>query len=383
MINYLSENEFICPICQEKARPIIVEHSPKKAKYIITSKCPRHEIKIDILEEEIKKYIYTLFQSTLICPQCGATYPDYQELDSYIIDGSLRTYLILEKYCSSCKKSSIFKLTNMLYTQFYNLNFDFLRSKETPELFEKYQKAILCPECKSNFIANNILLKMGKSFIEGFCSGSSHHNLVLKFPLEHQYIWLKLLLDTINSCRNCNSTDQTLDEIYFKYKKGFSANYLKKMVVIHVCNNCHYKNIIYLHHSLYETYSRILKEKKIFSSIKETLLCPKCSSETFLKYFLSRKNKNQALIQCRQKHRTKINLELNNKSIWIDSMLSIIKKCSNCWSSNLRVSQITPMILLDKIRMTLISLECLECKKKRKIVINNVILEELMDYLFQ
>ena len=83
------------------------------------------------------------------------------------------------------------------------------------------------------------------------------------------------------------------------------------------------------------------------------------------------------------KHLTKEILELDRKNIWINTIFSGVKICKRCFSPNQRVKLIAlNYSLLRQIKNTKIKLECLDCKKRRDLMINNLIFDELMDFLF-
>ncbi|NVM02612.1 MAG: hypothetical protein HWN67_09770 [Candidatus Helarchaeota archaeon] len=379
-------NEFYCPKCDQKAFPIKVEHNPKKINFIVKLQCLKHKTKLNIQENEMKNYINDLVQSTLFCQYCGATYPDYKELKNSIRYGGAGTsaYLLLNKKCFKCGKKSDFEIDNILYTHFFDSYFDYLKSQATPDLLGKYQNAMMCPECNNYFVANSVMMKNGISYIEGECAGSPSHAMFLDFPLNHQYIWLNLLPEAINVCKECNSTDLYLNKVDFKCKVAFYT-YLNRRNIVQICNDCQYENNTLIHHSFYEIYRRILKEKVLPPTGKESLLCPKCDSEALLEQLILKPDEIQAEIRCILEHKAKISLEQDEKPLWIDSILSGVKKCAKCWSPNQRVMVIKPKLekYSDKIRKTSITLQCLDCKKKRSITINNVVFDEIMDYLFK
>lgn len=297
-----------------------------------------------------------------------------------------RGTLVLKKECKSCKRESIFEFINLLYKPFYDMNFKFLKSQITEEIFQKYQNAMLCPQCNSPIIVNSIMNKKGQYIVEGNCKGSSPHMIALDLAYIDQYVWLSLLPEAINICKKCNSTDLTLKKIDFKVKMAFSHGYMNKRAIVEICNKCNYENVTIMHQSLYETYRRILKEKTPSPTGKGSLICPKCNSEALLEHVDLKPQEVQAQIFCKQKHRTIIGLKQNDKPIWINDLLSGVNICLKCWSPNQRVWAIKPMPEpggYDKIRKTWIKLRCEDCNTKRSIKINNIVFDEFMDFLFK
>ncbi|MFX1450007.1 MAG: hypothetical protein ACFFCM_04130, partial [Promethearchaeota archaeon] len=71
----MSQYEFFCTKCEQQAIPIKIEHDTAKRLFIVIQKCLNHKTKFEIEEVEMKTYLNSIFESTLICPECGANYP--------------------------------------------------------------------------------------------------------------------------------------------------------------------------------------------------------------------------------------------------------------------------------------------------------------------
>ncbi|MFX0141545.1 MAG: hypothetical protein ACFFDN_48350 [Candidatus Hodarchaeota archaeon] len=376
--------EFSCPECGQKGVPFKVEHSPKRAIFIITLKCPKHKIKLKIQENKIKYYLDDIINSTLICPYCGNGGSKFK-VEYNLLDTFAQPALSLLKLCTECGKKTPYVISNILYTQFYDTLFLLLNKKESSELIRKYRKAITCPKCNSDIIIKNVDLKNSMGYIVGRCSGLKQHKIEISVPLEEQYNWLIILPELINKCQYCNSKDLFSKELNFDVLETLTNFLTEKRILNQTCKNCGKNNITKLHHSFYEIYRRILGKKEHKKLDKTQLFCPKCNSEALLGS-LQLKSAGLQLIQlCKKKHITKKILAQEEKPDWIDQVLSGVKFCKKCWSQNQRVRGFKfnyPRWGRSQIQHTQIKLQCLDCKKKRVIVINNLIFDELMDFLF-
>ncbi len=383
----MESNEFICPKCEQRAIPIEIEHDPNKNLFIITQKCLKHTTKLKIEENEMINFVDDLFQSTFTCPRCGAGYPDYEAIEEIIYTGiKYNPYLILKKRCNSCNKTLELKFNNLLNVPFYNAYFKFLKSRETPEALDKYKGILSCPECDSDITVTNVNITKGVGTIEGNCIGPLKHVISYTLPLLDQYTWLSLLPGVINKCMKCHSIDTYSKKNDFKFKPGYTSVSMNRRMIERTCNDCGFENQVPMHQSLYEIYRRIVKETEPPITGKGNLECPRCNSEALLEQIQLHPEEVRAVIYCKQKHRSKIALYRHEKQIWIDDILSGINLCIKCWSTNQRVWKILPkpeVAYSGDVRKTTITLQCLDCKKKRSITINNFVYDEVVDFLFE
>ncbi len=382
----MSINEFICPKCDQRAIPIKIEHQPNEVRFLITQKCLKHKSKLKIAEVEMSSYLDSLFESTLTCPECQATYPDYKGIEDIISYGmGFNAYLTLKKRCKVCKKTTKLEFNNILNMFYYNSYFNYLKSQETPEIIEKYEDILNCIHCNNKIFINSVMIKNGEGFIECKCFGNPTHKIKYKFPLNEQYTWLSLIPGAINICKKCKSLDVFLKKTDFKYRQGFSTGYLNRRIIVTICNYCGYENVTPMQQGLYEIYRRILKEKEISPTGKGSLTCPACDLDALLEQIQLHPHEIQAVLFCKGEHQFKISLPEKEKSQWINDILSGIKICKYCWSPNQRIWKIEPKIDMGsygKLRKTKITLQCLDCDKKRSITINNIVYDEFMDFLF-
>lgn len=270
-------------------------------------------------------------------------------------------------------------------TQFYNLYFEILKSQKNPNLLQEYRKKMKCPNCQSNIIVNSIEIKNEMGQIKGRCSDSSHHSIELNLPIKDQNIWLNLLPKAINICEKCNSTDLLTSEIDFNYTDAIFLFFYEK-IIVQICKNCGHKNKKSIFYHFYEVYRRILKEQENEKIEKENLFCSKCNSQVLVQQINLKRNEIQAILLCKENHKTKKNLLPEKKSFWIDSIISSINICSKCWSSNQKILKMHPKLggdISQKSKEIKIKFQCLECKNKKDLKINYLILDELIDYLLR
>ncbi|MFX1450006.1 MAG: hypothetical protein ACFFCM_04125, partial [Promethearchaeota archaeon] len=294
-------------------------------------------------------------------------------------------HLILKKRCKNCKKSTNLEFNNILNVPYYNFYYNHLKSQETPEIVKKYDELIKCSHCIQKIFLNSIMLKNGEALIEGKCFGRPSHKIKYKLSLDEQYTWLSFLPEAINICKKCGSTDLFRKKNDFKYRQGFSTGYLNRRIIVNICNYCGYENITPMQQGLFEIYRRILKEKEPTRPGENVLICPSCNTEALLEQVQLYPHEIQAVLYCKNNHTFKISLNEEEKSQWIDAILSGVKICKSCWSTNQRIWKIEPKIDMGsygKLRKSKITLQCLDCNKKRSITINNVVYDEFMDYLF-
>ena len=379
----MSNLEFKCQKCEQNAIPIKIEHFSKKDIYEITLKCPNHISKIKASEDDVDNKLGDIFNSTLRCIHCGATHPDIQELDHCpkFTWGGKHDFVSFQKVCSKCGKKSEYELDILLYNRLYDNYFKFLKSQNTPELIQKYQEILKCKECGNKIIPRLVGTKEGEATLEGKCSGSKKHKILIKLPLKDQYSWLGLFLDTINVCKRCGSTDLR------PFKLDFKINFKKRAYVdwrsiVDKCKNCGNENVTQMQQGLFEIYNRLLKEKKSTQIEGKALLCSKCDAEILLEQAILKPKEIQAIIYCKNKHKKNIKLPLDEKEKWISSLLSGAKICKKCWSKNQKVSEIKlEPEGMNKFKETTINFRCLDCDNKRKIKINNVLFDDFIEIL--
>jgi len=383
----MTNKEFFCPKCEYKAFPIKLEHNPKKLEFNIVLKCPKHKTKTTIPEDELESIFEPLYESTYTCPECGAEYPEYHQIEDIMSFGmSYNAYLILKKRCESCKKNTNLEFSNIIIPAYYNSFYNFLKTKATPETLEEYENVLDCPKCNEKSVLDIIFVKNGKGYIEGRCTGEKSHKFKKFLPLDDQYSWLSYMPEGINVCKRCKSTDLLLKKIDFKFKSGFSTAYINKRNIVNICKNCGYENVVPIHYGLYEVYRRILQEKQPPVTGKGELTCQKCGTEALLEEVQLHSKEIRAVLLCKNRHKTVLSLNEDEKSEWINDLLSGILFCSNCWSQNLKIYKIEPKIEyggMNKFRKSKITFKCLDCNKKRSITINNVVFDDVIDYLYK
>ncbi len=380
---YKDISKFTCPTCGEKCISSFIGHSLKKPIYQIVLKCPIHKNEITIPENDIKYYIEDIVKSTLTCKHCGISGSEIKTEDHQIYTFGFRQFKLgFEIFCLKCRKRSYYSISINLYSLFYENYFDILKKQFNSKLITENREDILCSKCKNSILARKIQFKNRMVYIKGICLGSEHHHVKMQLELD-QYNWLNLLPKIINVCKNCGSTDLLIRELNFKYSSSEHTTEIPYRVIIQTCNKCGTKNKSLLGLYFYQIYRRALRETKIKPYEGKTLFCTICGSKSLLGKVELKRNVLQAILYCEKGHFTNKILALDRKNVWINTILSGVKICKNCFSPNVRVKLIAlNYSLLRQIKSTKIKLECLDCKKRRDIVINNLIFDEMMDFLF-
>jgi len=383
----MDKNELNCPYCGEKGVPIVVKHKPKKKVFLLILKCSKHKFRLKIHENEIKNYLDYIVTSVYKCPDCGTHGSNYKTEYNFIIAGGGKHHLLsILKKCDTCNKKFKFEITNILYPLFYDKYFEYIKRKKNNQQITEYKKILQCSECNHKLIVREINLVKNSARIIGFCSGPQKHSITVDLPLEHQYNWMSVLPQAINLCENCNSDDLYIYELNFGYIEGSLYFIIMRRILNQICNNCGTQNKIIINHNFYEIYRRILKEKSHNSLHPTPLLCSECNSEALLEKISSLKTDLQLVNLCQQKHRIKTKFPKKNLGIWLEKMLFGVKRCKKCWSKKQRVDKIVFNFHAwgkTQIQNTKITIRCLECRNQRIIKINNILFDELSDYLLK
>lgn len=384
-------NVLTCQKCQQIAIPRTVEYDPKKNSFILKIKCPKkHQTVIEMEKNTLEERINEIFQYTLICSYCGSTNPELKELE-HNISLTMRNkheYVCFNKLCSNCNKKSTYELDIILYKTLYDFYFNFLKSQITPEIEQKYENVLNCPQCENSILFEKVETDKEFGVLSGKCSRNKKHKIKLKFPLIEQYSWLGLLIEPLNRCPKCGTYNLFIfnsDIIPPPIDRGWRID---RRTVAQICRNCNYKARILFQQGLYEIYRRLIREKEDFEKVfeSEQLSCPKCGDEISILKTVQKAEKIFLISVCKNRHKKKIALSLFDKDQWIFPLSRKIKRCLSCWSDNihlrmLKYKQEPGLMGQGFFKEFEIYIQCLNCDKKRVISVNSVISDDIIYYV--
>ncbi len=381
----LSLNEFNCPKCGKRGFPIEIVHEVKKQNYRITLKCPKHKTKFEIQDNNLN-YLLDLVKSVFTCQTCGNSDSNTYMLGSIVPYLSIReqAYLTIGTYCMQCRKKNRGKYDFILAHFYFDMYLGFLKKQEEHFDLDEYKTISTCPKCE-----NNIIVKEGSQYGKEFkirarCNGPHHHLIKLTIPL----IYARELF---YRCEKCNSTDVFIGGLY--YQERGSRPLIDMGLLILTCKNCGHNNEIKINYNFYEILSRKCREKEeknlkdfsTFPPAETEFFCSTCNSMVSIRKLVVKNQDLRAILFCNQKHETRKNLARDEKYLWIDSILSGLKKCDHCWSSDYKIVTIYPKMTFvsSESRETEIKLQCLNCGRNRAAIIDNLFFDEIADHLFK